>query len=149
VLESERAAGDCVGDRDVGGAVVGHHALDLDPVACEELECPAQEADRGRGALVLEQLDIGEPAEVVDRDVTELPAGLATPAAAGVGERARVVRPASGDALAGATCDAAELLDVDVDKLARTRTLVADGLLGVEAPALAESDPGPGSPAQS
>ncbi len=48
-----------------------------------------------------------------------------TSASVAVGERARVVRGAAGDPLAGATHDPPELLDVDVDELARTGALVA------------------------
>jgi hypothetical protein len=55
-----------------------------------------------------------------------------------VGERSLVVVVAAEDALAGATLDAAELLDVDVDELAGSGALVPHGRL----------QPDPAEPAQ-
>ena len=66
MFDPERLAGERVHDRDVGGAVVGHHPLDPDPVRTEA-------GDRARRLLVLEQLDVGEPGRV----------GAASPEAAG------------------------------------------------------------------
>lgn len=73
---------------------------------------------------------------VVDRDVNELPAGLAPANAGRVGSGAVVVTEPA-DAMARASlADPAELLDVDVDQLARTFAFVAlDGLLAEAAEA--------------
>ena len=57
-------------------------------------------------------------------------------------EGAVVVLPRVADAPAGAAFDPSELLDVDVDELARPRALVADGLLEPEPAELAHADPG-------
>ena len=76
---------------------------------------PLEEADDGRRALVGEHLGVGQAGAVIDADVQELPAG---PAGAG---GAIAVDPVAGP------LDAPELLDVDVDELARDGPLVADG----------------------
>ena len=105
--------------RAVGGAVVGHHALDLDAVGGVEGDRAAQERDRGRGLLVGEDLDVGQAGGVVDADVHELPAARCR-------ARRRVARRGVWLALCRVTrCpaprDPAELLDVDVDQLAGMR----------------------------
>ncbi len=74
VADAERAAGDCVHDRDVGAAVVGEDPLNGDAVAGEEGERSAEEADCGCGLLVGEDLGVGEAAVVVDGDVDVVPA---------------------------------------------------------------------------
>jgi len=79
-LDAERAAGDGMRERDVEGAVVGHHSLDLDAV--------------------------GSSRVVVDRDLAELPAGLAATRAGAVREGAGVVL-ATSEVLAGAALDPA------------------------------------------
>jgi hypothetical protein len=71
-----------------------------------------QEAERRRGLLVLEHLDVCEPGRVVARDVDVLPADPAAPGT-----------PVAMDAVAG-PADPAELLDLDVDELARPLPLV-------------------------
>ncbi len=120
VADAEAAAGDCVRDRDVGGAIVGDHPLDLDAVAGEEGECTAQEGDRGRRLFVAEHLGVGETAVVVDGDVDVVPAGCAALVAVAVAlARPSLAREAKADALAG-RLEAAELLDVDVHELTRT-----------------------------
>jgi hypothetical protein len=53
----------------VGRAVIGDQLLDSDAVVGEVRDGAAQKADRGRGLLVAENLDIGESRGVVDRDV--------------------------------------------------------------------------------
>ena len=78
-------------------------------------DCAAQEADRCHGFLVLEHLDVRQPGRVVDRDMDVLPTDPATASA-----------PVAVDAVARPS-DPAELLDVDVDELARTLPLVAVG----------------------
>jgi hypothetical protein len=63
---------------------------------------------------------------VIDRDVHVLPADRLARATRGVEPApVRVALDAAGDALAGTALDATKLLDVDVDELARARTLVA------------------------
>jgi hypothetical protein len=104
-------------------------------VGSVEAQRPLEEADAGRCLLVGEHLDIAEPGGVVDADVNELPAGDSV--AARVGEAVAAV---AGHPVAGPQ-DAAELLDVDVDQLARPLALVAVGRLERFQPAeLAEPD---------
>ena len=120
MADPEAAAGEGVDGGDVGAAVVGEDAFDLDAVAGEEGECALEEADRGGGFFVGEDFGVGETAVVVDGDVDELPADRAPVASGASRRRGRArSRRATADAFAGATLDAAELLDVDVDELAR------------------------------
>src|SRR4051794_6798053 len=83
VADAEGAARDGVDGGAVGRAVVGDQPLDGDAVAAVERDRAAQEADRGRGLLVAEDLDIGQASAVVDSDVDELPAGVADASAVG------------------------------------------------------------------
>jgi hypothetical protein len=100
------------------GPFIGHEPLDAD-AQCREVGAGAfEEGADASGALVGEHLRVGEAGAVIDADVQELPAG-----ATGAGGAIAV------DAVAGAL-DAAELLDVDVDELARCGPLVAAGGLG-------------------
>jgi hypothetical protein len=140
VADAERAAGDRVDRGAVGGAVVGQQPLDGHAVAAVEEERAAQERDRRGRLLVREHLGVGEPGAVVDRDVHELPTDLQAPHALSVGASARVAAPAR-HPMSGAARDPAELLDVDVDQLARARALVALGRLEPQAPELAHPDP--------
>jgi hypothetical protein len=106
--------------RDVAGAVVGHHPLDSNATLAEPSDGPAKEGGGGHAALVWQHLDIGEPARVVDTDVDEVPADDAATAALG----ARLGDPAPRSAPEGAMTwarKASQLLDVDVDELARAR----------------------------
>ena len=64
--------------------------LDGDAVAAVERASAAQEPDRGGGLLVGEDFGVGQAGGVVDRDVHELPADVAT--RAGRVGRWRVVR---------------------------------------------------------
>jgi hypothetical protein len=77
VADAEAAAGERMQGRDVGAAVVGEDAFDVDAVALEEGERSLQEADCGRCFLVGWYFGVGEAAAVVDGDVDELPAGRA------------------------------------------------------------------------
>src|SRR4051812_8554174 len=52
VAQAQGAAGERVGERDVGGAVVCHQALHGDPVRGVEGQRTSEEADRGCGLLV-------------------------------------------------------------------------------------------------
>ena len=74
VADAERPAGKGMGRGTVGATVVGEQALDPHPVAPEEVDGAAQEADRGARLLVLQDLDVGQACGVVDADVDELPA---------------------------------------------------------------------------
>ena len=121
VLDPERFAGERVDRRAVAAAVVGKEALDIDAVAAVKRDRALQKRDRGRCFLIAEDFGVGEAAVVVDADVDELPADGVAALAGCVGEGAVVVRAgAAADAFAGAALDPAELLDVDVDKLARS-----------------------------
>ena len=105
---------------DVGGAVVGQDPLDGDAVSLVVGDGATEEAGRGRRAFVCEDFGVGEPGVVVDGDVDELPACQATAAAGPViATRPAFAGQAAADALAGAALDPAQLLDVDVDELAR------------------------------
>ncbi|HKS78438.1 MAG TPA: hypothetical protein VJQ07_06175 [Gaiellaceae bacterium] len=99
------------------GAVVGEHALDLDPVPAIEADALGEEGDCRGGGLVGVDACEGEPAGVVDRDEQVLPAR----------ETLGPFRAVACDAVAG-TDDPAELLDVDVQQLAGPLALVADDL---------------------
>jgi hypothetical protein len=112
VFEAERLAGERVDRGAVRVAVVGHQSLNADPESGEVRDRATQEGDRGRGFLVLEHLDVGEPGRVVDRNMHELPADPAATQTA-----------IAMDAMADLS-DPSELLDIDVDELARPPLLV-------------------------
>ena len=143
MLEAEPAAGERVRDRDVGGTVVCDDCLEADAVAAVEGDGAAKECNRGRCLLVREDLGIGEAAVVVDGDVDVLPAGGVVDTACVVGVAAGVVLIAVvAPALAGTADDPAELLDVDVDELARPGAPIADRRLEPEPAQAAQPDPG-------
>jgi hypothetical protein len=115
MADSEATAGDGVDRGDVGAAVVGEYALDLDAVSREEGKCAAQEASRCCRAFVGEHLGVSESAVVIDGDVDVLPADQAASAAgAVVAAWPPFARQAAADAFTGTAFDAAELLDVDM-----------------------------------
>src|SRR5439155_23336489 len=111
-------------------------------VATVERDRTSEEGGRGDCFLVGSYFGVGEAAVVVDGDVDVLPAGEQTVFPRCVATSAVVVVAAAADALAGTVFDSAELLDVNVDELARPRALVADGLLEPEPAELAHPDPG-------
>src|SRR3954447_16663269 len=115
---------------EAGFEVIGQSASapDLLAVAAVERERALEERDRGGGLLIGEHLDVGQAGSVVDADVHELPASGLAPVAVFVGAGLLVVT-AAGDAVPGAAPDPAELLDVDVDQLARMPALIAIGRL--------------------
>ena len=114
-----------------GGAVVGHDALGGDAMRREPVQGVVEESHGAFLALVGHDGGEGQARGVVDGDVEVLPAGAALPALAAA---------VAGDAVADAV-DAAELLDVDVDQLARALALVAEnGGLGIERPEAAEAE---------
>lgn len=100
----------------VAGAVVGQHALDGDPGLGEELLGAGPERGGGVLALIGEDLAVGQAGVVVDGVVEIAVAGPGAVLAAGLAAE-RLVAAAVGDV--------AELLDVDVDQLARRVVLVA------------------------
>src|SRR5215218_4063506 len=138
VADAERAAGEGVDRRAITGAVVGHHGLDGDAVAGVERDRALQESD-GRGRLLIgEDLDVGQPGRVIDADMHEFPADLS----AAVFAVAALQPAVAVYAMAGAALwDPAELLDVDVQQLARVPALVAVRRLGrLESAELAQAD---------
>ena len=131
----------CVQDRlaeamaAIGRAVVGHDALDGDAQGGEPGDGALEEGHGTFLALVGEDLGVGEARGVVDADMQEVPADAALLAA-----------PVAGDAVADAI-DPAQLLDVDVNELARLVALVADDLgLGVEGREPSEATPAQDQP---
>lgn len=102
----------------IGGAVVGHDALDGNAVAGEPVEGAAEEGDGAFFLLVRQEFGVGEPRSIVDRHMQRLPADAVMAV-----DRAR---PATGDAMADAF-DATELLGVEVDEFTRPLALVAQG----------------------
>ena len=87
VLQAGGAAGGAEGVAAIGRAVVGHHPLDGDAEAGEPSDGPVEESHGTFLALVGQDLAVGEPGGVVDRDVQEVPADAARPAAAVAGDR--------------------------------------------------------------
>ena len=101
--------------RAVGGAVVGQHSLDAHAASGEALErARAGSRSRSSARSSVSSFDVGETAVVVDADVDVLVAGRLLEASRAAAEQAMPGR-----------VEASELLDVDVDELARpsrTRT---------------------------
>ena len=122
MAQLQLAAGLGVDVRDVWGAVVGHHAFDVDAVAGVELDSALEEGDGCRALLIGENLGVGQAAVIVDRDMHELPASEPDRLAVSMG--VRLSTTAAGDAMAWFE-DPPELLDVDVDQLARPPALIA------------------------
>jgi hypothetical protein len=119
-LESLAGGLELVGD--VAGAVVGHDGLDMDAAVVEPTERASEEAGGGRRSLIGEDLGVGHSSGVVDGDMDELPT-----------DAAGLDRVISMDTVAD-PADAAQLLDIDMDQLARPLLLVAnDGFFELEA----------------
>src|SRR5581483_797902 len=110
------------GVRAVAVAVIAEDAFDGDAVFPVPADSAAQKGDAVGRAFAREQFCVGEPGVVVDRQVQVLPAGVAV-----AGE------PVAVDAFADRP-EAAELLDVDVHKLARSLALVADNRSACRSP---------------
>lgn len=105
----------------VAGAVVGEHRTDLDAVEAEEDSGPLEELARCGGPLVLQALDVGDPAVVVDTGVQVRVAGPLVGLALrhqGLLRFAAVCPPAA------AIGDLADLLHIDVDHVAGSLVLV-------------------------
>src|SRR5882724_4330022 len=119
VFEAESLAEPAEGNRSVAGAVVGHHSLDLDAEAFIVRQSGFEEGGGTALPLVGHDLGEGDARVVVDSNMDELPAEPFAP-------RSPIALPSTvaGDAVANAI-DPAELLDVDVDHLARMLALIA------------------------
>src|SRR6185295_14549744 len=119
VFEPEPPAESAEGKRFVAGAVVGHHPLNLDAEAFVVGQSGLEEGGSTAFLLIGHDLGEGDARVVVDGDMDELPA---EPFAA----RSPIALPSAiaGDAVANAI-DPAELLDIEVDHLARMLALVA------------------------
>ncbi|MDX6602769.1 MAG: hypothetical protein QOF13_1971 [Solirubrobacterales bacterium] len=85
-----------------------------------------QEASGGLAALVGKNLGVGQARMVVDGDMNELPPDKAHRLAVAMG--AQLPPAVAGHPVAGLE-DATQLLDVDVDQLARLLSLIAIGRL--------------------
>jgi hypothetical protein len=79
VPDAETADRGGMGFGAIPGDVVGHDALHDDTVLGEPGNRPLQKTSAGRARFVGEDLEIGDPAGVVDGDVDELPTGLVGP----------------------------------------------------------------------
>src|SRR6266566_3627346 len=112
--DAELCAGGRPSVRAVAVAVVAEDAFDGDAAVAVPAEGAAEEGDAIGGALARQQLCVGQARVVIDREVQVLPAGVTV---------AR--EPVAMDALADRP-ETAELLDVDVNELARPLALVAD-----------------------
>ena len=98
---------------DVGERVVGHQPLGDDAVVEEPVERALGEGGDSDGGLVVVDLAVGQAAAVVDDRVHVLPA-----------DAARAAGAVAGDGVPG-LLEAAELLGVHVQKLARARPQIA------------------------
>ena len=108
--------------RKTGAAIVRHDPFHRDALRAEPAQGAQQETCGGLLAFVLEHLDIGQPGRVIDGDMDEVPA--CAPVAAGP--------PCAGDAMARPV-KTTQLLDIQVDQLARTVALIAaHGLWRIE-----------------
>jgi hypothetical protein len=100
----------------VATGVVGQHPLELDAVSGVEGLGSAQEAGAGQGVLISQDLGVGQPGGVVNRRVDVVVADPPTPRRPGT---------AAVDAVAATIRDAPQLLDVDMDQLTGSGTLIA------------------------
>jgi hypothetical protein len=117
--------------RDVAGAVVGHDGLDPDAAVLEPGDRASEEGGGGWGPFVRQDLGVGQAGGVVDSDMDKLPADASDSCGA-----------VSVDAMAD-TADTAQLLDIDVEQLARAFSLVSDDrLFGLEAAEPRETEAG-------
>ena len=131
VPDPKRSTSERVDGRAVGGGVVGHHPLDADAVGGEVGDRSSEEADSGDRTLIGEHLDVGKSGCIVDADVHVFPS-----------DASRLAPAAAGDTVASAI-DPGQLLDVDMQQLARASTLVAvRWLRTLERRELAQTDAG-------
>src|SRR4051812_50218319 len=108
-------------------------------MAGEEGDGAAQETDDRCCFFVGQDLGVGEPAVVVDRDMDELPASLVGAAVM------TCARDPAGNAMPGAS-DPAPLLHVDVDELAPPGAPLADRPPGPPPAPLSPTRPAPEPP---
>src|SRR5947209_4029537 len=141
VPDAHRSTGDRVHRRAISGAIVGEKLLDVHPVTLEERHGAAQESDRAGGLLVAENLGVGQARAVIDRDMHVFPADGLAASALSVCAHGGVAATFAVYAMSGTVVNPAELLDVDVDQLSGTLTLVAPGRLHPEPAELAHPDP--------
>lgn len=105
----------------VAGTVVGHDARDVDSMAGVPGDQPSKEGDSGGRSFISQDFGISQTGSVVHGNMDELPTSTSSALFA-------VASNAMADDL-----DAAQLLDIDVDELARQIPLIAaNGLPGVE-----------------
>ena len=109
--ELSAGAGEAVGVE--ARPVIGEHAARGDAEALEVSHGFGEEAGRRVGLLVGIERGVGDARVVVDRDVEELPTGSAS-----------LILRIAGDAMASLD-DTGELLDVEVQHIARRGVLVA------------------------
>ena len=123
----------------IGGAAVCEDALDVDAMSFGEVDGLLEGREDAGSLFVREERGEGDAAVIVDGDVEALDAGTWV-----------AVGAIAGGADAGA-CEAAQLLDVEVEEIARRRAFVADDrrfwrIEGGEAvEAMAAQDAGEGS----
>ena len=98
----------------VSRAAVGEDALDVDAMSFIELDCLVERGEDARSLLIRMEGGKGEPGMVVDGDVEALNAGAWI--ALGTITSGADTRP----------CEAAQLLDVEVEEDARSVAFVAD-----------------------
>jgi len=113
MCEAELMAGSGEGFGAIGGAAISQELLDFDPVSGVEGDGLVQSVEDARSPFVREQTSEGEARMVIDGDVETFDAGswVAEGAVAG-----------GADAWA---MEAAQLLDVEVEEVARSSAFVA------------------------
>ncbi len=102
----------------VGRSVVGHDALDADPMLGKPREGALQELCRRRAALIREQLHVRDARGIVHRDVEVLPTSAAPRATDRPGAWGQRWPPTQGE-------KASQLLGIDVQQFARALTLIS------------------------
>ena len=103
------------GKRLVAGAVVGHHALNLNAEAFVIVERRLEKGDGTAFLLAGHHLGEGDTGGIIDADMDIFPTGASSVA---------LSSPIASDAVAN-LIEFAELFDVDMDQLARVLALVA------------------------
>src|SRR5260370_31051809 len=106
----------------VASSVVGHYRVEGEAAVLEPGDRASEKAGRARRSFIGQDLGVSHAGGVVDSDVDELPADSSNTGGA-------VAVDAMSD-----TADTPQLLDVDVDQLARAISLIShDRLLRLEA----------------
>jgi len=114
--DTELLAGRIKDVRDVTTSVVRQEALCTDPLAPVPAKSSPEEGGGCHGSLVGQDLDIGEPAVVVDADVNELPTASAVSSLT-----------VSRDAMSNPP-ESPEFLGVEMEQLARPIPFIANHL---------------------